>query len=356
MPDLTNNKQLILHKNRDSSSRYLVGQFRAVSGKFSWIGHGDYGYIGTNCGINNKSLVVAMNSGDATMENNPSNGLGTTYIARILLEECATAQEAVFLLEKIVKDNAYSHGKSGSMWFIADAKKAFVVENNAKHIHAKEVNRGLAIRGNAWQFPEMVAYSTQKPKDIVGNVRREYAVRQELLHNVAQKSKVISPSDIARASRITQFPEDKDCYPLCGKFTNAAATFVIDQEFPEDLSYVAFAFGPPRHTFYIPVPSTLKTLPPQLLDGTFCNEIFKRKEKDNWLKDSQIEEVESKLNSTFAIALNKARVILKSNSSNAKAEANKILTEAFLANWQYAIEAGKVDSCNFWQKIFCFWK
>ena len=88
----------------------------------------------------------------------------------------------------------------------------------------------------------------------------------------------------------------------------------------------------------------------------FCNEIFKRKEKDNWLKDSQIEEVESKLNSTFAVALNKARVILKSNSSNAKAEANKVLTEAFLANWQYAIEAGKVDSCNFWQKIFCFWK
>lgn len=355
MPDLTGGKQLILHKNRDSSSKYLVGMIRSVPGKFSWLGHGNYGSIGTNCGINNKGLAVAMNSGDRSTENN-KYGLNTVHLARILLEECANADAAVKLLEKMVMAGAYEHGKSGSMWFIADAKKAYVVEHNAKHFHAEQVNRGIAVRGNAWQFPEMFAYSTQPPKDIVGNVRREYAVRQALIHNLVQKGKVITPPDVAHAARINEFPEDKKCYPLCGPATNSAATFVIDQEFPEDLSYVAFAFGPPRCTFFIPVPITIDELPEKLRNGEVGNKIFQRFNKnhwkDGWLEESELQEVEARLNAHFNKALDRARAVLKSGKPNAKKEAAAILKTAFNENWQTAVTAGEIDRRNWFEKLF----
>ena len=54
MPDLTGGKSLIVHKNRDSSSKKLIAQQRAVKGKHSWIGMGNFGGLGTNMGINDK--------------------------------------------------------------------------------------------------------------------------------------------------------------------------------------------------------------------------------------------------------------------------------------------------------------
>ncbi len=355
MPDLTGGKNLILHKNRDSSAKYLTAQIRRVKGKYSWLGHGNYGAIGTNCGINSKGLAVAMNSGDRGNENSVQ-GLDTTMLARILLEECADAPTAVKLLEKMIMAGAYQHGKSGSIWFIADVKNAYVAEHNAKHFHAEKVDRGIALRGNAWQFPEMFAYTTQPPKDIVGNVRREYAVRQALIHEVVHKGKAITPADVAHAARIKEFPEDKYCYPLCGPMTNTAATFVIDQEFPEDLSYASFAFGPPRCTFFIPVPATIDELPDELCNGTTANEIFKRFKKRHWKEDwkdeSELQAVEAKLNARHAEAMAKAREVLKSGKANAKKEAAAILAAAFKENWLEAVAAGKVDSRNWFRKLF----
>ena len=296
-----------------------------------------------------------MNSGDTGNENN-KQGLNTVYLARILLEECADAPSAVKLLEKMIAAGAYEHGRSGSIWFIADAKNAYVAEHNAKPFHAKKVERGIALRGNAWQYPEMFAYTTQPPKDIVGNVRREYAVRKALIHDLVQKGKVITPADVAHAARIKEFPEDTKCYPLCGPYTNSSATFVIDQEYPEDLSYVSFAFGPPRCTFFIPVPITIDELPEELTNGTTGNKIFKRFNKRHWKKDwkdeSELQAVEAKLNANFAKALDSARAVLKANKADAKKEAAAILKKAFLENWKSAEEAAEVDSRNWFDKLF----
>ncbi len=337
-PDLTGNGTLMLHKNRDSKARYLVGMRRSVSGKNSWIGHGNYGNIGANCGINSKALAVVMNSGDKTMENN-SNALDTVHIARIMLEECDDAASAVKLLEKIISANGYSHGDKGSIWFITDPQRSFIVEHNAKHLHFKEVTSGFAIRANAWHFPEMLTYSHLPPKKIVANARREYAVRKALIHDIAQKGKIITQADVAHAARISEIPEDKKCYPLCGKLTVAATTFVIDQEFPENLSYAVFAYGPPRHTFFIPVPITIDELPESLLNGEFCNEIFKRFQKGEWKKESELQAVEEKINTAFTEAIETARTLLRKTNGKAKKEAAAILKKAFTKAWKTAVDA-----------------
>ena len=112
---------------------------------------------------------------------------------------------------------------------------------------------------------------------------------------------------------------------------------MIDREFPENLSYVWFAFGPPRHTVYIPCPITLKKYPDKLLSGSFSNETFKRfQKKTPWKDEKELQAFEAKLSSCHQKALDQARVLLKSGAKDAPERAAALLEKAFLKNWQAA--------------------
>ena len=337
MPDLTGGKSLIVHKNRDSSSKKLIAQQRAVKGKRAWIGMGNFGGLGTNMGINDKALVVVMNSGDRTGANNDA-GIGTTVMARIMLENCSTAAEAVKMLDRMIAEKVYTHGKSGSIWFIADKDNAFIAEHNAETIAVKGVHSGFGIRANSWDFPEMIPYSHATPNDIIGNNRREYAVRDLLFKKHQVIGKVVTPEMMAEASRIKEFPEDKKCYPLCGKLTNSAATFVIDQEFPEELSYAVMSFGCPAYTLYLPVPLMLDEFPAELLDGRNPNAAMVRWEKKKPLmSDDKVIEFEGKLNARYRKALAAARKILRKDRNRKLAA--QLLNDAFRENCKEFLKA-----------------
>ena len=296
----------------------------------SWIGMGNLGGSGTNMGMNEKALTVAMNSGDRTRENSEI-GLDTVILCRIMLENCATAREAADMLVDMIKEKAYRHGKAGSIWFIADAESAFVAENNAQHIAVKPVFSGMLIRANSWDFPEMIPYSIAKPNDIVGNNRREYAVRDYFFNQNDAVNKGVSPEMVAAASRIRSFPEDAKCYPLCGKLTNSAATFVIDQEFPQLLSYAVFAFGPPNHTLYLPVPLVVERFPEELLNGSNPDAAFVRfNGKKAWKSDADVLAVEQKLNLRHRKALSAARRVMRTRN-DVKA-VRELLNTAFKEN------------------------
>ena len=339
MPDLTDGKSLIVHKNRDSSAKKLIAQQRAVKGKHAWIGMGNFGNLSTNMGMNDKALVVVMNSGDRTNDNRDA-GIGTTVMARIMLENCSTAVEAVKMLEQMIAAKVYTHGQSGSIWFIADKDNAFIAENNAEHIAVKSIHSGFAIRANSWDFPEMIPYSNAKPDDIVGNNRREYAVRELLFKKYQVVTKGVLPEMMAEASRIKEFPEDKKCYPLCGKLTNSAATIVIDQEFPEDLSYAVMAFGNPAYTIYLPIPLTVKELPVELTNGTNPDAAMKRwADKKALMSEEDTVKFESKLNIRHRKALAAARKVLR--KSRDKKQAAIILNNAFKENYKVFSEATK---------------
>lgn len=339
MPDLTGGKSLIVHKNRDSSSKKLIAQQRAVKGKHAWIGMGNFGSLGTNMGINDKALVVAMNSGDRTGSNNDA-GIGTTVMARIMLENCSTAAEAVKMLDRMIAEKVYTHGQSGSIWFIADKDNAFIAEHNAEHIAVKSVHSGFAIRANSWDFPEMIPYSHAKPNDIVGNNRREYAVRDLLFKKHQVIGKVVTPEMMAEASRIKEIQEDKKCYPLCGKLTNSAATFVIDQEFPEELSYAVMAFGCPAYTLYLPIPLTINEFPTELLDGRNPNAAMARWDKKTPLMDdAKTVEFEGKLNARHRKALSAARKVLRTTRN--RQQAAQLLNKAFKENCKVFLETTK---------------
>ena len=263
-------------------------------------------------------------------------GMGTTIIARILLEQCGSAREAVRLLEKIVEAKAYNHGSSGSIWFFADREQAFIVEHDGLCLKAAEVTSGMALRANAWHFPETIIHSQNTPEQIVGNARREYAVRNLLVNQTLAKKKKISLPDIFKASRIDSFPEDPKCYALCGAATNVGSSFVIDREFPEELSFFASTFGPPRHGLYIPVPLTLKELPLELRNGSWSEVLFKRKKAKKVLDMKKVEAAEAQMLKNHQKAVEEARKLLRSGSFSAKGEAAALMEKCFNENMQIA--------------------
>lgn len=331
-PELTGGK-MMLHKNRDSKSRHLMAIQRHVPGKYAWLGLADFGTLSVNSGMNSCGLAVVMNSGDKTAENS-SAGFHTPQIARILLEECRNADEAVALLQKIIAEKAYCHGKKGSIWFIADPRTAYVAENNAQRIAVHKIPGGFSIRANTWHLPEMLPYSHNTPKDVAGNAYREYAVRKTLLHDRYQKDGIITHADMARASRIEKIPEAPEVYPLCGNNTNAAATFVIDTEFPEDLSYAVFTFGPPAYAHFVPVPLTLKKMPDEVLSGAYFKTAFAKFRAKAERDYPALQKVEAQIEVIRADAETRAREILRRGGADAKAQAAAILETAFRKIWE----------------------
>ena len=327
MPELTADGNILLHKNRDSGVRYLNALRVAVPGKFSWTGIGNRCSLYPAMGINEKGLVVVMNAGNAS-DNYNSSGLGTIVISRIILENCSTAQEAVEMVENIIKSGGYYHGKTGSIWFIADTGNGFIIENDAKYMEAQKLkSHTLAIRANTWRFAGMLAFSKQKTADMIGNHYREYAVRDRLFEN---GRKNITVSDSISAARKRTTDGGKEIYPPCGTATNSAATFVIDREFPSFLSTAYIAFGPPRHTVFIPVPVCATKLPDALLDGTFCHDaVYRGRRTGLDLPVDKYEKLEKEMFRNNSEALKTARKLLKSGDSKG---AKQIVNETFERN------------------------
>ena len=332
MPDLTAGKRMLLHKNRDSTTKSICLYQVAEPGKFPWIAVSNNWRPSANMGLNSKGLAVVMNSGDPSDAISNPKGLDTTEMAASALANCATAEAAVKHLHELVKARNYSHGASGSIWYVADSRRAFVIEHDALRFAFHEVPSGFSIRANSWHFPEMVIYSKRTPTQQVKHNRRESAVRKYLFEDGTKYKEVITPRKIHGASRIDVFPEDPKCYPLCGNSTNSAATISVDCEYPEMLSSIYAAFGPPRYTVYLPIPFVVDKLPEELFKTEFSDAIFARRDaRRDLLPMEKLVEFERRMIQRHEEAVEKARAALKKGGS--REDVQKILSEAFHLNW-----------------------
>ena len=337
MSDLTGGKTIFVHKNRDSKLSEVTLLRRAVPGKHAWIGNGPKNGFNPTQGVNDRGVVVLMNSGDPVAEADSSqNGMGTPLLCRILLEESGSAEDAVELLKKIVRDRGYSHAESGSIWFFADSKNVFIVENNARNIVAKTVNRGFDIRANAFHYPEMQKFSTRDFKSLLGQFRREFAVRDFLLNRQWRNNGIITAEDLAASSRINTFPDNGNTYTPCGSRTVTGVTFAIDVEFPETLTTMYSAFGPPRSSCFIPVPVTIREVPEEIKNGSFSRRSLDlHGKKLPLLPEKELSALEARLRQRHAEAVEKVRKMLRTSRVHSTHEdAAKILNDAFDANWQ----------------------
>lgn len=337
MDNLTGGKSIIMHKNRDSRKRLLTIQRRAVPGKHAWIGSGFYSSFYPAQGINDRGLVVMMNSGDPLVNaENSQYGLGTTIICRILLEECGTAEDAVAMLKKILNDNSYSHNESGSIWFIGDSEHVYIVENSARKCVEKSVESGFIARGNSFHYPEMQIYSLNSCKTLIGLSRREFAVRDYVINKQWRQNGIVTPQDIAASSRITKIEDDPKCYPPSGVATISSTTFVIDKEYPEFLSSVYLTLSSPNSSCYLPVPVTLQKIPEEILNGSYSKisfDLFAKKQP--LLPEKVLASLEKRLYTRHAAAVEKARTLLRTSKNHSvKTDTAKILNAVFEENFR----------------------
>ena len=337
LPGLTEGKSIMLHKNRDADAVKLKFYREALPGKIGWMALGNAERVSANMGINDKGVAVVMNSGDPSDGTSETTGFFTPEIAKIALEESATAAEAVEKIPEIVETKRYRHGKKGSIWFAADAREAWIIENDAIRFAAHKVDGSFDIRANTWHFTEMIPFTQLPPERQTNYYRREFAVRQRLFAGGTKYAGPVTVEMIADASRIAVIPEDPACYPLCGNRTNSAVTIVVDCEFAESLSAMYVAFGPPRYTVYLPLPCLLKEIPEALTSGRFSDAVFARRDTGVELPEKERSSLERKMNQRHRDAVEKARSILLAGGG--KEEAANLLSEAFRENWK--------DACAF---------
>ncbi len=329
MPSLTATGDLIVHKNRDATTKSLGLNKRAVKGKHAWIGLGNLGILSPCMGINECALAVEMNSGSTT-DAFRAAGLMTPELCRILLEECDDSASAVERLRALVADGAYTHGKRGSIWLIADARRAFIVEHDAAHFAAHEVKDGLAVRANTWHYPEVLPFVKDSPEHMSKNYMREFAVRQTLREG---GGKVTQPL-VAAASRYRGTGEGT--MPVCLRGTCSAVTFTLHRDHPRELSTAWFAFGPPAHTVFLPVPLTIRALPPELLDGRFMDGAFRRRAADMQSDDSPYLLLDEQIRKRYEAALARAEELMAAGQAE---EAQAELEAAFRDNWKTVQDA-----------------
>ena len=113
------------------------------------------------------------------------------------------------------------------------------------------------------------------------------------------------------------------------KHTIASTMFVPDRAFPEMLSTVFIAIGPPRHTVYLPVPMGATEFPEELADGDLGLVAFALRDKyglDDPLHLDRFAALEKELMEEYSATCEKARIELRANR---RKEAAELLTANF---------------------------
>ena len=329
-PKLTGGRML-LHKNRDADQRGITLYKSPLGDTNSWIALGDSGM--TNMVVNGHGLATAMNSGELTDENEPpENGrLKTPEIARELVESCENAVQAVARYKKIIAERRYTHNDRGSIFFIMDTKAGYVVESTARHVFPAKVTGGIAIRANIWHNFGISRYSKDTYTHALNSSSRELQVRIGLNEALAQNGR-ITLQDIWRTSRLRG--DEKligSRSGICNKKTNSAATLAPDAEFPDVLSSIYVAIGPPACTVFLPVPICLSEIPDDISDGSWSSAAFARHDSFGLDFDDSIWlPFESKMSALFDDALHGARLLLRKGE---RAQAIELLNNAFKCNY-----------------------
>ena len=331
-PELTANNRMLLHKNRDSQYKPHAPLSFHTPGKFAWSGSCSQFSPNPLMGINEKGLAVAMNSGESCEKWNPT-GFGTPMMARLVLENCATPDEAAALIRELLKAKAYSHVKCGSIFFYANAEYAGITELCAERSNYVSFDFGYMIRANAWHLPGMTGMSTQASKfNLERNTIREFMVRDGLNERIAAGG--VTPADCIAITRNRGRLLPPEHTPVCRPTTISSGVFEIDKEFPELSSFYHLS-GPARNTLSLPLFANAGIFAEELVSGAWTAraENFKNHRGMDHVLLPVMEELEKELFNRHAAAEEWAKELLRSGK---RAEALQVMQDHNLAQFEFA--------------------
>ena len=308
-----------LHVNRDTFKgskpvpNLIYDARKQYGGKYKFLRICNNRYC--VAGINEKGLGVIFTGGDPTDDKNPpdSNLNFTPHNSTvIMLRRCATAEQAVKYMQSGFDKNLIV---GSSIYLIADPYRAFVIECSPKHFASWELPHAFCVYTHCWKLPGMDDGSIGTADRAQWNYQREWATREFLRQAMEKNHKMIPLEDAMAVSRMTG-PDTGKKTVLNGpssKSTFAAFTLELDPEYPDYLSAVYVAFGPPRHTLYLPVPFiAADRLPEDVLNKQMFEAALERGKADGAV-DPELVKMQKKIIDDFAKARRRARGMLRTD-------------------------------------------
>jgi hypothetical protein len=329
LPDASATGAAMLQKNRDYGGQNLLSirLFRAMPGRYKIVTVGDLWSSGAGAVMNEKGLMIVQNDGPGWESRLNRYGIGCISMLRLLAEQCADAVEAEAMLRKL---HARGIVGSSSIYLIADLDRGVVIEGTGRHLAAAHVDFGIEARANNYLLPGMSGlYKTMRPRDkFLDGENRRYTATEFLASRLRDKG-LLSPVDLMDCSRLRDPEMEKQNWrQICMKNTIESTLFVPDRAYPEMLSTVFIAIGPPRHTVYLPIPMGVTEFPEELADGDMGLLAFALREKyglDHPHLDS-FKALEKELMDEHFAVREEARKLLRVHR---RGEAAALLTENF---------------------------
>ena len=316
LPRYSKTGMTLLHGCRNSPKRMPLKLHYVKpgkDGKFRYLAVGNQGGFRFG-GVNERGVAVIFTGGGPMVDKNPpkspDNFTGRKAVTEIL-RNCATAQEAEAMLADAAKKKLI---EGALIFFIVDRNHAWSVECSPDNYVSWELPHAFCVYANLWKLPGMDASSVSPVERTLKCCQREWAAR-EVLRRRLDANKSISRQDSFATSRINAHELNGEEYAKARsktgkrKFDTApynpsshdSYLIEVDPEFGE-LSCIYVAYGPARHTVYLPVPfGAADKLPKELFTEEWTDGAFARMKaaKPSDPVDPRIIEFEEKLLAEF---------------------------------------------------------
>ena len=337
LPHASESHRMLLHALRDNAKPVSTDIRLDKSGRIKSLRIGNNKSNFTYAGINYCGVAVAAIGGDPQRDKYPKadkRNYSWSNTVNLLLRNSKTAEQGVGML----RDGFRKSLIAGSfIFFIVDANRAFVVECSPKHFASFELTGAVCVYTNCWRLPNMDDASLRSPRSRSWQSQREWTVRQSL-QTARKTGSTISVAETFAASRLgpaeVNIPALEKARDKAKVFNTPAmktsadgALFEIDPEFPGVLSCIYVAFGPQRHTAYLPIPvGAAEKLPAELTPNPWKTAALERNKaaKPETPMNLEIIAFENRMLAEFAKKREEARELLRANKT---AEAKKLLQE-----------------------------
>ena len=340
-PSASASGRMIVHKCRDNR----VGPLDAD------IVHSPHGVKWMRLGacneplfaVSERGIATVMNDGDPMTLKHPGQrdkdklkeermwtSCGT--LARQVMDQCTDAEQAAKL--GVYYSRTWIKGAHGNSIFVADAKRAFMLDVGPGYGEARELTSGFCIITNCMHFPGIETYSTRTPGALRSDRAREANVRASLKkHSVGGKYTVRGVIATARSRCGAKYAEK---FP-CRKNSISAVCFEIDPEFPAQLTTAYVGLGPQQHTIFLPTPMALTQFPDFIRKGGWSDMAYKLREREGYDHRylPRFIELEDQLRAEYDKVREEARGLLKENR---KAEAEKLLNNCYQRQYETALK------------------
>ena len=340
-PNFSDSGRMLLHANRGAAPAKLppvwMSYDPAKKGTYGFLRIGNKGGL-CFAGINEKGLAAAYTTGDPSDDRKPPrdkrNWSGHAAVV-ISLRLSATADQARARLHKAFKERLINESM---VVFLADPRKAVVIECSPLHYASWDLKDSYCVYSHMWKLPGMDDGSIRSIASVDVCTQREWGIR-EGLHRVRMENKGRIPvSGSIAVSRMNvndlnggEYEKQRGKSPVVQapyqRNAQDSYLFELDAEYPEFLSRVYLAFGPARHTVYLPIAlPALKDLPPEILAQEYFKIAADRHHAADPATpvDPAILEFEKKLHREFEEQNDEARRLLIHGK---KDEAEKLLND-----------------------------